>query len=93
MTAQTLTKNTVRDAWPPADPAVRRRLRDLPPSATLGARVLATDGPLTPGAIATMSLLSTRTVRYGLDRLEEADFLTAHPSLRDARKQVYDLKL
>lgn len=41
---------------------------------------------------ATTSLLPTRTVGYGLNRLEEADFLTASPSLQDARKQVYELK-
>lgn len=88
MTAQTTTENTVAE-WPPADPAVRERLRELPPSAKLIARILVADGPLAQDAIASTTLLPPRTVRYGLTRLEEATLVSARPSLQDARKQVY----
>lgn len=59
---------------------------------TLVAWVLATEGALAQDGIATTSLLPTRTVRSGLDRLVEADLVVARPSLQDARKQVYDLQ-
>lgn len=92
MTAQSPTETPVVEEWPPADPGVRERLRELPPSAKLIAWVLAADGPLTKDAIATTSLLPTGTVVCGLDRLEEIDLIVVRPSLHDARKQVYDLQ-
>jgi len=76
---------------PLADPDVRERLRELPPSAKLVARILAEEGELAKGELAERSLLPTRTVRYALSRLEAADLVTARPSLRDARKQLYVL--
>lgn len=91
MAAPSTTENTVLEEWPPADPAVREGLRALPPSATLVAWVLAAEGPLAQDAIASTSLLPTRTVRYGLNRLQEDGFLAARPSVQDARKQVYVL--
>lgn len=77
---------------PLADPAFRERLRELPPSAKLVARCLAEEAGLTQVELAERSLLPTRTVRYGLARLREADLVTARPSLQDARHQVYVLQ-
>ena len=50
----------------------RDRLRELPPSAKLVAKVLEGDAPLSQGGLAEESLLPDRTVRYALNRLEEA---------------------
>ncbi|AEH38635.1 MULTISPECIES: MarR family transcriptional regulator [Halopiger] len=70
----------------------RDRLRDLPPSAKLVAKVLETDSPLSQGQLAEESLLPDRTVRYALNRLEDVDLVGSRYSFRDARKQVYYLK-
>ena len=69
----------------------RERLRELPPSAKLIAKVLETDEPLSQGQLAEESLLPDRTVRYALNRLEDADLVDSRYSFRDARKQVYYL--
>ncbi|MFC4544217.1 winged helix-turn-helix transcriptional regulator [Halosolutus amylolyticus] len=70
----------------------RDRLRDLPPSAKLVAKVLESDSPLSQGQLAEESLLPDRTVRYALNRLEDVDIVGSRYSFRDARKQVYYLK-
>jgi DNA-binding MarR family transcriptional regulator len=67
----------------------RDRLRELPPSAKLVARVLETEGALARGELAEESLLPERTVRYALNRLEEHDLVERQYSLTDARKQMY----
>ncbi|MCW8173058.1 ArsR family transcriptional regulator [Natrialba swarupiae] len=64
------------------------RLRDLPPSAKLVAKVLEADSPLA-GQLAEESLLPDRTVRYALNRLEDVELVGSRYSFRDARKQVY----
>jgi DNA-binding GntR family transcriptional regulator len=69
----------------------RERLRELPPSAKLIAKVLQTDSPLSQGQLAEESLLPDRTVRYALNRLEESGLVTSRYSFKDARKQVYSL--
>ena len=76
---------------PLQNPEVRERLRELPPSAKLVAKVLEDDAPLSQGQLAEESLLPDRTVRYALNRLEEADLVESRYSFRDARKQVYFL--
>ncbi|WP_299264101.1 MarR family transcriptional regulator [Halorientalis sp.] len=76
---------------PLADPEFRERLRELPPSAKLVAKVLEGDAPLSQGQLAEESLLPDRTVRYALNRLEESDLVGSRYSFRDARKQVYYL--
>lgn len=73
------------------DAEVRDRLRDLPPSAKLIAKVLEDTEPLSQGDLAEASLLPDRTVRYALNRLEDAHLVDARYSFRDARKQVYYL--
>jgi len=69
----------------------RDRLRELPPSAKLIAKVLETDQPLSQGQLADESLLPDRTVRYALNRLEESELIGSRYSFKDARKQVYYL--
>ena len=69
----------------------RDRLRELPPSAKLVAKVLESDSPLSQGQLAEESLLPDRTVRYALNRLEDAGLVDSRYSFRDARKQVYYL--
>jgi DNA-binding GntR family transcriptional regulator len=69
----------------------RERLRELPPSAKLVAKVLETDAPLSQGQLAEESLLPDRTVRYALNRLEESELVSSRYSFKDARKQVYSL--
>jgi DNA-binding MarR family transcriptional regulator len=73
------------------DAGFRERLRELPPSAKLVAKVLETDAPLSQGDLAEESLLPDRTVRYALSRLGEVDLVDSRYSFHDARKQVYFL--
>lgn len=79
------------DAEPLSETEFITRLRELPPSAKLVAKVLEADAPLSQGALAEESLLPDRTVRYALNRLEEANLVQSRCSFRDARKQVYFL--
>ena len=74
-----------------SDAEFRDRLRELPPSAKLIAKVLETDAPLSQGQLAEESLLPDRTVRYALNRLEDEGLVGSRYSFRDARKQVYYL--
>jgi DNA-binding MarR family transcriptional regulator len=69
----------------------RERLREMPPSAKLVAKVLEMDAPLSQARVAEESLLPGRTVRYALRRLEERGLVESRYSLQDARKQVYTL--
>jgi len=55
--------------------------------------VLEGEAPLSQGQLAEESLLPDRTVRYALNRLEEVDVVDSRYSFRDARKQVYFLRL
>ncbi len=77
---------------PLSEAEFRDRLRELPPSAKLVAKVLETDAPLSQGQLAEESLLPDRTVRYALNRLEESDLVGSRYSFKDARKQVYFLR-
>lgn len=86
----TTTPRTEEDS-PLSDPDFRDRLRELPPSAKLVAKVLESDKPLSQGQLAEQSLLPDRTVRYALNRLDEAGLVDSRYSFRDARKQVYFL--
>jgi DNA-binding GntR family transcriptional regulator len=88
------TRTTVDDGQEGAvtDAEFRERLRELPPSAKLVAKVLEADEPLSQGQLAEASLLPDRTVRYALNRLEESDLVGSRYSYRDARKQVYFLR-
>lgn len=69
----------------------KNRLRELPPSAKLVAKILEESDPLPQGSIAEESLLPDRTVRYALNRLQDADLVASRHSFGDARKLVYFL--
>jgi DNA-binding MarR family transcriptional regulator len=73
------------------DAEFRETLRELPPSAKLVAKVLENQPALSQGDIAEATLLPDRTVRYALNRLQEADLVGSRHSFQDARKQVYYL--
>lgn len=70
----------------------RKRLKELPPSAKLVAKVLEIEEPLAHARLAEESLLPDRTVRYALERLESVGLVESELSFRDARKRVYFLR-
>lgn len=67
------------------------RLDDLPPSAKLVYKVLEYDGPMTQKQLVAESMLSARTVRYALDRLDERDIVEENIYFADARQSLYQL--
>lgn len=66
-------------------------LADLPPSAKLVYKVLEYNGPLTQKGIVEESMLSARTVRYALERLDEIGVITEDVYFADARQNLYEL--
>ena len=64
-------------------------LDDLPPSAKLVYKVLEYDGPLTQKRLVEESMLSARTVRYALDRLDECGCVEEQVYFQDARQSLY----
>ncbi|MFC7077510.1 MarR family transcriptional regulator [Haloarcula halophila] len=64
---------------------------DLPPSAKLVAKVLEYNGTLTQSQVAEETMLPPRTVRYALNRLEDAGVVHSRFSFSDARKRIYTL--
>ena len=70
---------------------LRDAIQDLPPSAKLVAIVLEHNGTLTQRELAAESLLPERTVRLGLEELQEVGVVESRTSLQDARKRLYTL--
>ena len=68
-------------------------VRDLPPSAKLVAKVLEYNGTLTQSQLAEETMLPPRTVRYALNRLENAHVVESRFSFSDARKRLYSLAI
>jgi predicted transcriptional regulator len=66
-------------------------LDDLPPSAKLVFKVLEYNGPLTQKGIVQESMLSARTVRYALERLEGIGIVDEDVYFADARQNLYEL--
>jgi len=66
-------------------------LEDLPPSAKLVYKVLEYDGPKTQKGIVEESMLSARTVRYALERLQNRDVVDEDIYFADARQSLYKL--
>ena len=66
-------------------------LSDLPPSAKLVFKVLEYNGPLTQKGIVEESMLSARTVRYALERLEGVDAVDEDVYFADARQNLYEI--
>ena len=72
---------------------LRDAIQDLPPSAKLVAIVLEHNGTLTQRELAAESLLPERTVRLGLEELQEVGVVESRTSLQDARKRLYTLSV
>ncbi len=66
-------------------------LPDLPPSAKLVYKVLEYNGAMTQKDIVEESMLSARTVRYALERLEGIDVVSEDVYFADARQNLYEL--
>ncbi len=66
-------------------------LDDLPPSAKLVFKVLEYNGSLTQKGIVEESMLSARTVRYALERLEKIGVVDEDVYFADARQNLYQL--
>ena len=66
-------------------------LTDLPPSAKLVYKVLEYNGAMTQKGIVEESMLSARTVRYALERLEEIEIVSEDVYFADARQNLYQL--
>ncbi|MFO7834380.1 MAG: MarR family winged helix-turn-helix transcriptional regulator [Halohasta sp.] len=66
-------------------------LDDLPPSAKLVFKVLEYNGTLTQKGIVEESMLSARTVRYALERLEAIGVVDEDVYFADARQNIYEL--
>lgn len=64
---------------------------DLPPSAKLVYKVLEYNGTLTQKGIVEESMLSARTVRYALERLETAEVIDEDVYFADARQNLYEI--
>ena len=79
------TPQDASDRWAP--------VRELPPSAKLVAKELDRHDHLSQSELAEDTLLSTRTVRQAVTRLEAVDAVESRVSFRDARKQLYSLTL
>lgn len=66
-------------------------LVDLPPSAKLVFKVLEYNGTLTQKGIVEESMLSARTVRYALERLEGVEAIEEDVYFADARQNLYEI--
>jgi len=69
----------------------QEQLSDLPPSAKLVYKVLEYDGPLTQKQIVNESMLSPRTVRYAIERLDDVGVVNERVYFADARQSLYEL--
>ncbi|MES3517688.1 MAG: helix-turn-helix domain-containing protein [Natronomonas sp.] len=74
-----------------ADSEGEEELADLPPSAKLVFKVLEYNGPMTQKGIVEESMLSARTVRYALERLEDIDVVSEDVYFADARQNLYEI--
>ena len=81
------------DAGEESSRELRDSVQDLPPSAKLVAIVLEHNGILSQQELAAESLLPERTVRLGIEKLQQVDVVESRTSLRDARKRLYSLSL
>jgi DNA-binding MarR family transcriptional regulator len=68
-------------------------LQNLPPSAKLVAKTLEYEGKGTQSMLAEATLLSPRTVRSALRKLEEEGLVSHRISFMDARQRIYSLEL
>ena len=71
------------------DDGTRELLAPLPPSAKLAYYVLDEEGPFDQTGLAEETRLSTRTVRFAVEKLIEVDLVEEGLCPRDARRSVY----
>ena len=74
-----------------ADNHTEAALEDLPPSSKFIYKTLENAGPMTLKGLTEETMLSSRTARYGLDQLDEADLIDSSPALHDGRQTCYKL--
>lgn len=67
-------------------------IEDLPPSCKLVYAALDHDGWHSQAELSEGLMLPKRTVRYALERLEEADVLRTRHDLTDARRREYNVR-
>ncbi len=72
------------------DEQARERLTPLPPSAKLVYYVLEHEGRLDQTGLAEETRLSTRTVRFAIQKLADADLVEEGLCPTDARRSVYE---
>ncbi len=72
------------------DEQARERLTSLPPSAKLVYYVLEREGRLDQTGLAEETRLSTRTVRFAIRKLSDADLVEEGLCPTDARRSVYE---
>jgi DNA-binding MarR family transcriptional regulator len=70
--------------------SVRDRLDPLPPSAKLVYYVLDAEGRYDQTGLAEATRLSTRTVRFAVDKLADAELVEEGFCPTDARRSVYE---
>jgi len=68
-----------------------RTIEDAPPSAKLVYKVLEYNGGLTQKGIVEQSMLSQRTVRDAIDRLQALGVVRESVYIPDARQSLYEL--
>ncbi len=71
------------------DEHTRERLASLPPSAKLVYYVLDAEGRFDQTGLAEATRLSTRTVRFAVEKLSEVDLVEEGFCPSDARRSVY----
>ncbi len=71
--------------------SAQETMDDLPPSAKLVFKVLEYNGPLTQKKIVEESMLSARTVRYALERLQDIGAVEENIYFADARQNLYEI--
>ena len=67
-------------------------VHDLPPSAKLVLKTLEYEGEMTQKRLCEETHLTGRTVRYALDRLDDANAVDCRLNPRDARQRIYSLR-
>lgn len=72
------------------DDDVRERLEPLPPSAKLVYYVLDAEGRFDQTGLAAETRLSTRTVRFAIEKLVDVDLVEEGFCPTDARRSVYE---
>lgn len=74
-----------------SEKGTEEQLSELPPSAKLVYKVLEYNGRLSQKRLVEETRLSSRTLRYALSELEDADLVASRSALHDARQTCYTI--